>query len=140
MRKRKVRSWHGLEFTIEILNGWAKIGFFLHPQVANFFLRRGLPEKERIEMEILHEFGHVQTFPFVLIYFIPLRVFYGVSGLFEMAIAAVGLLFFWEILAELYVISKTRNYFKIYAEKKPICAPVFWIFLTLFSAIPFVIL
>ncbi len=124
--RRRVRSWHGLKFTIEIVGGWAKIGFFLHPQVANFFMRYGLPEKERVEMEILHEFGHVQTFPFVLVYYVPFY-FYRTLGTFEIVMATAGMLFFWEILAELYVAFKYRAYTEVYRKHLHPLTLIFWI-------------
>jgi len=123
--RRRVRSWHGLEFTIEIRNGWAKIGFFYHPQLANFFMRFGLPERERVRMEILHELGHVQTFPFVLAYYIPFYLSSVSEGL-KIAISTVGMLFFWEVLAELYVFLKYGKYIAVYKKNIHPITLAFW--------------
>jgi len=130
--RRRVKSWQGLEFAIEIQNGWARIGFFLHPQLANFFMRYGLPEKERVEMEILHEFGHVQVFPFVLAYYVPFLIS-GTPGRFELLIATAGMLLFWEVLAEAYVFFRYPAYTEVYRKSLHLITIAFWV--GVFSAV-----
>jgi hypothetical protein len=130
--RRRVRSWQGLEFTIEIRNGWAKIGFFLHPQLANFFMRYDLPEKDRVEMEILHEFGHVQVFPFVLAYYVPFLIS-GIPRRFEFLIVTAGMLLLWEVLAEAYVFFKYPSYTEVYRKSIHPITLAFWV--GVFSAV-----
>jgi|GEM_PF-2143546 hypothetical protein len=139
MERRRVRSWHGLEFTIELQNGWAKIGFFFHPQLANFFMRYGLPEKDRVEMEILHELGHIQMFPFVLAYYIPFYLS-GISGGFEIGIATAGMFLFWEVLAEAYVFFKYRTYIEVYRKSIHPITLAFWAGIFVAVLVPLIVL
>ncbi len=140
IERRTVKSWHGLEFEIVIWsNWWAKIGFMRHPQLANFLMRYGLPEKERVKMEALHEFGHVQTFPIVLIYYLPF-LFLEIPGWVEFIIITAGMLLFWEILAEGYVVIKYSRYFEIYRKKFHPLYFIFWIITIGASAYPFALI
>ena len=124
-----------MDFSIEIKDGWAKIGFFLHPQIGNFFMRFGLPAKERIEMEFLHEFGHVQGFPLVLVYYIPFLLSKNITGNF--ILITVGMLMFWEIIAEIYVIKNFERYFEVYkTDLKPVTL-IFWFGVLVITLYPF---
>lgn len=137
IEKRRMRSWHGLEFEIVIWgNWWAKIGFMLHPQIANFMMRYSLPENVRGRMEALHEFGHVQAFPLVLIYYLPFLLA-GIPGWWELAIITAGMLLFWEVLAEAYVAVKFEGYFEVYRKRFHPLYITFWIVTIGASAYPF---
>ncbi len=135
IERRKVKSWHGLEFEITVWDNWqAKIGFFKHPQIANFFLRRSLSKKNRCELEVLHEFGHVQTFPLILIYYLP---FLNLPSFKEVLIVTVGMLLFWEILAEIYVVLKHPSYFSVY-KRANVSYFLFWMVTITGAIFPFI--
>ena len=138
LERKKLRSWHGLEVHITIYNShWAKTGFLVHPQIANFFMRFGLPEKVRVEMEILHEFGHIQTFPLVLIYYVPFLLV-NESGWLNFAVISAGMLLFWELISEIYVLMKYRGYLKIYRNNLHPVTAVYWTVLIPSAVIPFI--
>ncbi len=136
IERRLMKSWHGAEIEISVYeNHWARVGFLTHPQIANFFMRYGLPRKMRGELELLHEFGHVQMFPLVFIYYLPFL--FKISEWFEFAIITAGMLIFWEILAEIYVVGKYRWYFEVYKKNLHSLTVFFWIAVILVSAVPF---
>ncbi|AIY91107.1 hypothetical protein [Geoglobus acetivorans] len=136
LEKRRVRSWHGLEFEIVVWsNWWAKIGFMLHPQVANFMMRYSLPEDVRGKMEVLHEFGHVQMFPLVLIYYLPF-LFLGIAGWWEFVIITAGMLLFWEVLAEAYVAMKFDGYFEVYRQNLHPVTAIYWVLIVTAVLLP----
>ncbi len=137
IESRKYRAWYGMSFSVEIRGRWAKIGFFLHPQIGNFFMRYGLSEEEKLEMEFLHEAGHVQMFPFVWGYYIPFLIYN--CFIENFLLITVGMLMFWEILAELYVIKKFRGYFHTYKSSLSPVTLLFWIASFSVSLYPFTI-
>ncbi len=140
MTTEKVRSWHGLVFEIEIVNGkWARLGFLPpHPQLVNLIIRRGLSRRIGDEMQILHEFGHVQAFPVVFIYFLPLYLMVKLGSAEDLIPAILGFFFFWEIAAEAYVFLKVKDYIKIYRKNLRVSVPLFWFTALLFALYPFV--
>jgi len=140
IERKQVRSWHGLEFEIVIWSNWkARIGFLTHPQIANFMMRRSLPERERGEMEVLHEFGHVQMFPLVLVYYLPFLI-QRITGWYEFLIVTAGMLLFWEVIAEAYVIAKFEGYLKIYRQHLQVITIVYWVLLLTLVILPFVLI
>ena len=81
-----------------------------HPQLVNMLLRIGLSKDVSVHLQILHELGHLQSFPIMLL----------AGALFLMLSTPlwptlIGLFLLWEILSEAYVILREgRNYFRIY--------------------------
>ncbi len=140
IERRTVKSWHGLEFEIVVWSNWrAKIGFMIHPQVANFMMRHGLPESVRGKMEVLHEFGHVQTFPFVLIYYLPFLLFSSISDIYEFIVVTAGMLLFWEVLAEMYVFARFEGYLSVYRKHASTLTLIYWIALSMLLIFPFIL-
>lgn len=138
--RRRVRSWQGLEFNIEIRDGWAKLGFFYHPQIANFFMRYGLPRMVRLEMEILHELGHIQSVPFVFAYYFPFYLMEKLHGAMSIFITTLGMFLFWEVLAECYVLWSHKGYFGAYKHNVSILTITFWLTVWFIVLIPFFLL
>ncbi len=99
-------------------------------------MRYGLSEKEKLEMEFLHEFGHVQVFPFVWVYYIPFFIYNHLTENFLLVTA--GMLMLWEILAELYVIKKSGSYFHVYKSSLSPVTLLFWIVAFSVSLYPFI--
>lgn len=81
-----------------------------HPQLVNMILRMGLSKDDSMHLQILHELGHLQS--------LPLMVLAG-ALLFSLSLpllpALVGFFLLWEILSETYVVLREgRNYLRIY--------------------------
>ncbi len=108
----KVKTWYGLSTTVKLFGtAWASIGPLPpHPQLVNIVLRIGLSRENSVHLQLLHETGHLQTLPILVV---PGVLFYYLSlPLFP---AVIGLLVISEILAEAYVMAKEgKNYFRIY--------------------------
>jgi hypothetical protein len=67
------RTWYGITATVNLKSKFIhKAGFrnilVPHPAAVNWLLRRGLKMKNALSLSIHHEFGHLQTVPFVLLY------------------------------------------------------------------------
>ncbi len=135
----RVRSWHGLEFDIRITGQrWAKLDSMPpHPQLVNMVIRRGLDTDKNLEMQVLHELGHVQAFPFVFAYYLPVYLLAKPASVGGWVLATAGMLFFWELLAEAYVCWKRSSYFKDYAENLSLFPVFFWITALIFMLLPF---
>ncbi|MFV1956409.1 MAG: hypothetical protein ACC640_01395 [bacterium] len=110
----KVKTWYGLSTTVKLFGtAWASIGPLPpHPQLVNIVLRIGLSRENSVHLQLLHETGHLQTLPILIV---PVVLFYYLSlPLFP---AVIGLLVISEILAEFYVMAKEgKNYFRIYGS------------------------
>ena len=116
--KTVVRTWYGLRLTVSMYGTfWASIGPLPpHPQLVNMILRIGLREEDSVHLQILHEIGHLQSLPAVM-------VLVGLSYLLSLPLlpAVAGLFLVWEILSESYVILKEgENYFRIYRSRRSV--------------------
>lgn len=112
---REVKAWYSPKFKITLLDSsWAVIGPLPpHPQLVNLVLRRGLKKDDSAQLQILHELGHVQTLPAIIIYG-GLLYYFSVSLLW----IVVSVFLLWEIMSETYVIFREgRNYVAIYRSK-----------------------
>lgn len=139
MHLLRVRSWHGVEFDIKIINqNWAKLGILPpHPQLVNLIIRKGLDRNKNIQMQILHELGHVQAFPFVFLYYLPLYSSAKLININSWIISTIGLFFFWEIIAEIYVFLKYDDYISAYTDSTIFYVVLFWIIALFFVVLPF---
>lgn len=109
---KKLRTWYGLSLTLRLYGThWAAVGPTPpHPQLVNMLLRLRLSEEDSLHLQVVHELGHLQTFPAL----IPAGVV-----LFRLTGSLWGSLFallvLAEVLAEAYVMRREgRNYFRIY--------------------------
>ncbi len=67
------RTWYGITATVNLQSRFVHksgLGTLLvpHPAAVNWLLRRGLKMETAISLIIKHEFGHLQTVPFALLY------------------------------------------------------------------------
>ena len=110
-----MKTWNGLSLTVKLYNNvWASIGPLPpHPQLVNIVLRFGLNKEDSVHLQLLHEWGHLQSLPVMAVLGI---LFYYLS--FPTFPAVIGLFILWEIFSESYVILKEgRNYFNIYRSR-----------------------
>ena len=108
----KMRTWYGLTLTLRFYGThWAAVGPLPpHPQLVNMLLRIGLSKEDSVHLQILHELGHLQSFPIMVLFG---ALFFKLSTPLWSTLLALFLL--WEILSEAYVILREgRNYFRIY--------------------------
>lgn len=134
----KVHAWYGLTGEIEVENElWhlVKVGQVAlnHPPLVNLILRRGLPRGDRLRLSYLHEFGHFQTLPFVLLHLLLL-----LSSSFRRRRSLCGWLIWWaelalaheavwELAAEVYVAAHDgKAYFATYRKSPNSLMPAFW--------------
>ena len=113
---RKLRTWYGLTMTLRFYGThWAAVGPMPpHPQLVNMILRMGLSKEDSVHLQILHELGHLQSLPLMILAGVVLFL---LSAPFLPAVA--GLFILWEILSEAYVILREgRNYLRIYGLVK----------------------
>ena len=111
-----MRTWYGLTLTLRFYGThWAAVGPMPpHPQLVNMLLRMGLPKEDSIHLQILHELGHLQSLPLMVLAGTALFLF---SAPFLPA--AISLFVLWEVLSEAYVILREgRNYLRIYGISK----------------------
>lgn len=134
--KIEKRTWYGINATIITGSGFlhtAGFGFFLipHPPVVNWLLRRKLTKGNRLTLTRVHEFQHLQSAPFILIYMLLFFAFafvYGRVGLMESIIVLVSCQALWEITAEVLTIaSDTQFYHNAYENISILPRVVFWI-------------
>lgn len=113
---RKIRTWYGLTMTLRFYGThWAAVGPMPpHPQLVNMLLRMGLSKEDSIHLQVLHELGHLQSLPLMIL---ASATFFHFSA--PVLPATVGLFILWEVLSEFYVIFREgRNYFRIYGFGK----------------------
>ena len=109
---RKLRTWYGLTVTLRFYGThWAAVGPMPpHPQLVNMLLRVGLSNEDSVHLQILHELGHLQSLPLIVLagvtmYWFSWPLFTSLAVLFVL----------WEVLSEAYVIFREgRNYLRIY--------------------------
>jgi hypothetical protein len=109
---RKLRTWYGLTLTLRFYGThWAAVGPMPpHPQLVNMLLRVGLSKEDSVHLQILHELGHLQSLPLIVLAGVTM---YWFSGPLFTSLAVLFVL--WEVLSEAYVIFREgRNYLRIY--------------------------
>jgi hypothetical protein len=115
-RTTKIRTWYGLTLTLRFYGThWAAVGPMPpHPQLVNMLLRIGLSKEDSVHLQILHELGHLQSLPLMV-----LAATVPVLSSTPILPTVVGLFILWEVLSEAYVILREgRNYFLIYGFGK----------------------
>jgi hypothetical protein len=132
----KRRTWYGITATVNLkskLMHKAGFGNFLvpHPAAVNWLLRRGLKTKNAISLSIHHEFGHLQTVPFVLLYtaiLLSVSIGEGTISWFKILIFAVSTQAVWEIMSELFTLfSDIEGYRTCYDGVKILPRVIFWL-------------
>ena len=132
----KRRTWYGITATVNLkskLMHKAGFGNFLvpHPAAVNWLLRWGLKTKYAISLSIHHEFGHLQTVPFVLLYtaiLLSVSIGDGTMSWFKITIFAVSTQAVWEILSEFFTLfSDIEGYRACYDGVKILPRIIFWL-------------
>lgn len=138
----KKRTWFGMEGVVEISQSFfhkAGLGKIVipHPPLVNLLLRLGLNRDDKNLLSITHEFGHLQTFPQSVIYFLLISYFTIIQGRTswqEILFLLISTHSVWEIMAELFTISSSGHQYKLlYKEVSVIPRIVFWTITILFS-------
>jgi hypothetical protein len=129
-------TWYGVIGVAEVEAGKfhrAGLGriIFPHPPVINLLLRRSLSEQARYNLSLSHEFGHLQTFPIILIYFFILIIILILARKIDALIIIllmVSTQALWEIFAESYAMMTTRPFYRRYYRGKKLWPRlIFWI-------------
>ena len=120
VRSISLRTWYGIDAAVDIRDrSWHRAGFrkllLLHPPLFNWLLRRGLPFVPYRKLAVLHEFGHLQWLPGILVYLFA--SFFGVYWLrkvdfWNVLLLLLGAHLLWELLAESYVRQRTGRYYR----------------------------
>lgn len=127
---RKVRSWYGLTGEIDVGNHlWHLVKVsrvpLSHPPLVNLVLRKGLPPEEHLQLSFLHEFGHLQTFPLVILHAGFLMVFGNWRGngfgtfLRRIIAGAIAHKAMWELSSEAYTLAKAGPEYRRIYRKHP---------------------
>ncbi len=134
-KKIQKRTWYGIKATVIIgpsLFHTSGLGIFLipHPSVVNWLLRQKMAESDRQTLTLVHEYKHLQSVPFILVYtlfFFALASAAGHVGLTEIIILAVSSQATWEIVSEILTINNdVRLYHNSYVKITIIPRIVFW--------------
>jgi len=134
-KKIQKKTWYGLNATVIIgpgfihTSGWGVL-LIPHPPVANWLLRLGLTEKNRETLTIIHEFEHLQSAPFVLLYtvlLIGLAFTKTQAGLAEIFFILIGSHASWEIISEILTYyNDSRLYRRCYEKISLFPRIAFW--------------
>jgi hypothetical protein len=102
-----------------------------HPPMINWLLRQGLAKDDRHTLNFIHEFGHLQTLPFAVLYtglMLAMASISRHSGLIEIILVLISTHAAWEIAAEIFTIANgTSLYRKYYEDITVIPRVIFWI-------------
>jgi len=108
------------------------VGFFLipHPPLANWLLRRGLSEKNRETLTFIHEFMHLQSAPFVLLYAFLMFILassMAQTGFTQLLLILICSQASWEFGAEILTyLNDKRFYRRCYGKISLLPRIVFW--------------
>ena len=134
-KKIQPRTWYGINATVIIgpsLFHTSGLGIFLipHPSLVNWLLRQKMAASDRQTLTLVHEYKHLQSVPFILVYtlfFIALAFAAGHVGLIEIIILAVSSQATWEIVSEILTINNNiPMYHNAYVKVTIIPRIVFW--------------
>ena len=117
-----VHTWYGLNAATHIERAcWHRTGSgrFLvpHPPLANWLLRRGLSDAAYRHLCVWHEIGHLQMFPFGLLYAALLMGLFfsgNNNNTIEFLIVLASCFAAWEMLAEGYVFIKKASCYTLH--------------------------
>jgi len=129
-RLQIVRSWYGLGGKIGVENQlWhlVKVGGvpLPHPPLVNWILRAGLPREEQLRLSFLHEFGHLQMFPFAFLHAAWLIFIHRKRGtrsgtfLKRIALGIIAHQALWELSSESYALVKVGSEYREIYRKHP---------------------
>ena len=144
-----MRTGYGMNGTVVIGPGFrhsAGLGALLlpHPPVVNQFLRHGLPETIRLDLNLRHEVSHLQTLPLAFFYSAALAAQMILSnhpGCTGIVIAFAGSFAAWEIMSEaLAALGDFGTYRRAYRGVTPIPRVIFWSLMGALASAPWYIM
>lgn len=94
-----------------------------HPGIANWLLRKGLPELTARKLTYSHEFAHFYTLPFVIIYgglLITWTVAFKQLSYWRILLMLADIQAIWEILSEARVIWMDKGYYQVAYRNIPL--------------------
>jgi len=135
----KKKLWYGVKGSVKIGPGFihrAGLSGILipHPPLVNLLLRIGLNQREHLKLGISHEFAHLQSMPFMVVYTIALFIvawwYNDKLGWQWIVLLLLSSHAAWEMMAEAITVIKHKNeYSFIYRNVSPLPRILFW-FLT----------
>ena len=129
-------TWYGITATVNLKSKFmhkAGFGHLLvpHPAAVNWLLRHGMKMENAISLSIHHEFGHLQTVPFVLLYtaiLLSVSIGEGTISWFKILIFGVSTQAVWEILSEAFTLfNDIEGYRTCYDGVKILPRVTFWL-------------
>ena len=146
----KRRTWYGITATVNLKSRFMhKSGFgnllVPHPAAVNWLLRRGLKMENAISLIIQHEFGHLQTVPFALLYagiLLSVSIGEGAMSWFKILFLAVSTQAVWEMMSESFTLfSDIEGYRSCYDGINILPRVIFWLssFFTAFAVATFLV-
>lgn len=130
------RLWYGPKVKVTIGPGFLhKSGFgalmIPHPPIANWLLRKGVPDQSSRDLSFAHEFAHFQTAPVLLLYLLAILILVDVRGhmsmgivLFVLASAQAA----WEMASEgLVILQDSATYRISYSALIRLPRGLFWV-------------
>jgi hypothetical protein len=135
-------TWYGLHATVNIGPGFVHktgLGGFVipHRPLVNWLLRKALKDAARYRLTFVHEFGHLQTAPMILVYGAATMAFYLITNRADLPgimITLIGAQAAWEIASELYAVrSDPQIYKENYRGACLLHRLIFWILSSAFT-------
>ena len=130
-----LHTWYGLVAEVGIHHRFFhRAGFkgllIPHFPLFNWVLRSGLPFIPYRKLAVLHEFGHLQTLPGVVLYLAAAALGFTYSSSWTVGnvlALLIGAHLLWELLAEKYVRWRTGPYYRwIYLRVRLWPRVLFW--------------
>ena len=144
---RRMLTWYGVQATVIIGPGFVHktgLGSFVipHPPLASRLLRRALESGARQKLTFVHEFGHLQTAPMILMYGDAAMVIYLTNNRANLSgalITLVGAQAAWEIVSELCVVRNDPQFYReSYHEVGLLPRLIFWVLAGAFTLLGWV--
>jgi hypothetical protein len=139
---RWLTTWYRLPARIVVsddgLCDIAPLGISMpHPSLINLVLRRGVPDETRSRLFFLHEVGHLQTLPLLLLPLLLLQRKQRTRGK-SLLLNILGVEAFWELASETYVVWRARHEYSAAwnASRNPAML-LFWPLMLILAALPF---
>jgi hypothetical protein len=108
-----------------------------HPSLINLALRWGVPDETRLRLFFLHEVGHLQTLPLLLVPLLLLRRKQQTCR-GSLLLNILGVEAFWELTSETYVVWRARDeYSAAWKDSRNPAMLLFWPLMLILAALPF---
>lgn len=145
----RTSTWFGFDVTIEVGPGFlhkAGVGRWRipHPPLMNGLIRWGVSKNASQTLSLVHEYGHIQTAPFALLYALGMLTVVGflVSGRIWLQSAGVVLSTHavWEIMAEMVTMARTGTFYtQCYQGVSVVPRLVFWVLTSVLTCLGWIV-